>query len=181
MTLKEQFFILIIILSSSFGIGILFDGYRVLLNKLNVTKWVTLICDIFFGVLSAVFIFQLLLWSNNGQLRLIILIAFFIGLMLYYLSLSKEIVVLWVYCFNIIYKIIKVICHLMNTLIIKPLTVTINVIILVLKKVLLIVNPIIFILKKLNKIFNAIVISRPKNIVKKKGFLTLLKKLFKKK
>lgn len=172
-------------LSSSFGIGILFDGYRVLFNKLNVTKWVTLICDVIFGVFSAIFIFQLLLWSNNGQLRLIILIAFFIGLMLYYLSLSKEVVVLWEYCLNIIYKIIKVIYHIINTLIIKPLTIIINVLIIILKKILLIIKPILFLLKKIKVIIKRSYITKPKKVVnvlnkKKKGFLTLLKKLFRK-
>ncbi len=123
MTLSEQFITLIIMIVSSFIIGIIFDGYRVFFNKLNISKLLFFIFDVCFGVLSAIFIFQLLLWSNNGQLRLVILIAFFIGLLLYYLILSKIFIVFWVFYFNIVYKVMKVLSQVIGNLILKPMKV----------------------------------------------------------
>ncbi|MGD9677807.1 MAG: spore cortex biosynthesis protein YabQ [Vulcanibacillus sp.] len=164
MTLEEQYFIILMTLISSFTIGVFFDGYRILCEKLNIKKWAILICDICFGVFSAIFVFQIFLWSNNGQLRLIILVAFFIGLLLYYLILSREVIAFWLIVYKVIYNIIKILLNLINTLLIKPLKLILGIILLGLSKLLIIIKPILLVMKW----------------IKEEGLLALLKKLLKK-
>jgi len=120
-TLQQQFQTLLFMLASGFIVGFFFDGYRVLKNKMNFYNWFVFIIDIFFGMFSALFIFGLLMWGNHGQLRLTIILAFLLGLWIYYKTVSKGAISLWLFIFSFIYSIWKFILKTNEILLIKPI------------------------------------------------------------
>lgn len=108
-------------LGNGFFIGIIFDGYRALKYKVALPKIAILLIDIFFGIISAFLTFYILMWSNNGQLRIIILLLFVTGIIIYYLTISKYIVNQWLKLYNLIYSIYLTLRKVINFVIIRPL------------------------------------------------------------
>lgn len=185
MTIEQQILSIVLMLVSSFITGIIFDAYRVLKGKVFFPKWSTFIIDVCFGIVSAFFTFYLLLWTNNGQLRLIIVAAFLTGLWLYYLILSKYIVLSWTYVFKIIYNIWKALIKLFNILIFKP-------VIMLFQLILLIFSSFVTLITMVYRFMQNFIISFSKLILKtvkrknrdkrkKEGFFHSLKKIFKRK
>lgn len=108
-------------LGNGFFIGIIFDGYRVLKYKIALPKIAILFIDICFGIISAFLTFYILIWSNNGQLRVIILLFFLTGMIIYYQTLSRYIVSYWLKFYNLIYSIYITLKKIIIFAIIKPL------------------------------------------------------------
>ena len=121
MTLEQQFQTILFMISSGFIVGFFFDGYRVLKGKMNFQSWLVFLIDLFFGVISALFIFALLLWSNGGQLRIIIIATFAMGLWLYYLILSRRMIRLWLTIYSVIYSFWRFLVKTVQIIIIKPI------------------------------------------------------------
>jgi len=187
-TLQEQLVTLILMIGNSFFIGIIFDGYRVLKNKLVLPKVAILFIDICFGIISALFTFYLLLWSNNGQLRAIILLFFASGIIIYYLTISRYIVRQWLKLYNLAYSIYIALKKIIDFVIIKPLIYLYKFLILILSSIGIMIyslfelaKKIIILIARLTKIiYNKIQRKFPKKIKnrEKEGLLVKLKKLF---
>lgn len=114
---------LILFLIIIFGtiIGFMFDGYRVIVGKNNIPKVLLFLMDVIFGVIAALFLFQLILWINYGQIRIIMIVIFFCSLLSYYFILSKSVVKKWVKVYNLFNKIFKYAIKILNKLLIRPI------------------------------------------------------------
>ncbi|MFV9511722.1 spore cortex biosynthesis protein YabQ [Tepidibacillus sp. LV47] len=121
MTLHQQFQTILSMLVSGFIIGFLFDGYRVLKGKMNFYSWLVFLIDVFFGIFSALLIFTLLLWLNCGQLRLMMILAFLLGLWIYYQTISQGVIRLWLVIYSLIYSLWKLIVKTVQILVVKPM------------------------------------------------------------
>nr|WP_281179237.1 spore cortex biosynthesis protein YabQ [Vulcanibacillus modesticaldus] len=172
-------------LSGGFLLGTLFDGYRVLIDKIKLPRLLIFFLDIIFGISSAIIIFLALLWSNHGQIRLVILFAFFLGLWIYFISFSKIIVELWLLAYNFLYHGIIEIIKVIDLVIIKPIIVVYHFILLIVASLIkmalslgmFISYPFLILYKWIYKNIRKIAI-KGKKLIKKEEFLSLLKKLF---
>lgn len=108
-------------IANGFFIGIIFDGYRVIKSKITFPKIAILFIDIYFGIISALLTFYILMWINNGQLRLIIIFIFVSGITIYYLTMSRYIVRLWLKFYSLVYRIYITLKKIIYFAIIKPL------------------------------------------------------------
>ena len=91
-------------------IGITFDIFRIIRKCFKTSDLITYIHDILFLLISAVILLTSIFIINNGELRGYILIGIIIGLILYFILLSKHII-------NISTKIIL----FLKKLILKPI------------------------------------------------------------
>lgn len=122
MTLQQQFLTFFLMLIGSWVAGVIFDGYRVLKTKIALYKWFIFTIDVSFGVLTAIFVFRLLLWSNHGQLRIAMLVAYFFGLWLYFLTMSNLFIKIWLFIYKVIYILWSAIAKTIQFLITKPVS-----------------------------------------------------------
>ncbi len=173
-------------LGSSFIIGMLFDGYRVLKGKIEMANGIVFIIDVIFGIISAFFVFYLLLWINHGQLRITMVITFFIGIWIYFNSISYLIIQIWLHFFHVVYYLWRFTIKSVYVLLIKPFILLYK----VLSAIIIFISMTIYsILHSIYKFISSIV----KHIVMsfkvagkkiksktKEGFLSLLKKILKK-
>ena len=70
-------------------IGIFFDIFRILRKSFKTSNLITYIEDTIFGVITGLFLIFMLLDFNNGDIRFYIFVALLIGLILYFLLISK--------------------------------------------------------------------------------------------
>lgn len=91
-------------------IGITFDIFRIIRKCFKTSDLITYIHDILFLLISAEILLTSIFIINNGELRGYILIGIIIGLILYFILLSKHII-------NISTKIIL----FLKKLILKPI------------------------------------------------------------
>lgn len=100
-----------------FIFGTIFDFFRAIRRNIKMNTLAVSISDLLFWItvlsLCAFFVFSL----NGGLLRAFVISAFFIGVLLYFLLISK--VVFWLF-----YKIIEIICkflHLFFKILLTPI------------------------------------------------------------
>ncbi|GBF11392.1 spore cortex biosynthesis protein YabQ [Tepidibacillus sp. HK-1] len=167
MTLNEQFITTILMIGSGFFVGMIFDSYRELKKEIDLPQWIVFIFDVSFGVFSALFIFRLLLWSNDGQLRLSILLTFIIGLWFYYITISKIILKFWSKLYHLIKTIWVLVIHAINILVIKPVILIYKLFISILTFLFAMFIPILKFIQKFST-----------RVKQKAGFSSFLKKLF---
>lgn len=173
---------------NGFFIGIIFDGYRVLKYKIDLPKITILFIDICFGIFSAFLTFYILIWSNNGQLRLIILLFFLTGMIIYYKTLSKYIVRYWLKLYNLIYSIYITLKKIIIFAIIKPLVHLYKILLLVLSSISIAFFSLLLLIKKASFYITKVTKNNSNKIQKKfqkkikngekEGLLVKLKKLF---
>lgn len=96
---QEQIFLIFSIIG--FFIGILFDVFRVLRKSFKTPDFITIIQDIIFVIISGIIIICNIVKINNGEIRLYIFIAIFIGMLIYSLTISKI-------CVIILYEFVKI-------------------------------------------------------------------------
>lgn len=112
-------------------IGLLFDIFRILRRSFKTTDTITYIEDIIFGILTGIFLIFMLFIFSNGQLRLYIFLAITLGLILYFITISKYFIKINVKILKILKKIIisiisvftypfKKISKLLSRVILKP-------------------------------------------------------------
>lgn len=153
-TQLELFFIFII---NGFGIGLLFDFFRILRKTIKTADFITYIEDILFWILTGFIILYSVFKYNDGEIRIFMFLAIIIGILLYLTLISKYLLIISTTIINLIknilikmFKIIKI-----------PFTILIRTI----KKIFL--NPISFIIIKMKKYTSK----------KIKNFYNILKKM----
>jgi spore cortex biosynthesis protein YabQ len=85
-------------------VGIMFDTYRILRGFNTPNKFITAISDLLFWIFAALVVFIFFLYTNNGDLRYYTFVGLFLGLFIYFKTISKPFgnILKW-----IIYIIIK--------------------------------------------------------------------------
>lgn len=85
----NQIHLFIIFLICGLVIGIFFDIFRILRRSFKTPDFITYIEDALFGIFTGIFLIFMLFIFNNGELRFYIFIALSLGLVLYFLTISK--------------------------------------------------------------------------------------------
>lgn len=110
----EQLHIFSCFLFTGFLIGILFDIFRILRKSFRTSDILTYIQDFIFWILTGLILLYSIFTFNNGELRGYIFISIILGVILYFLTLSKyvififtKIIAIIIYPFKIIWKFLN--------------------------------------------------------------------------
>lgn len=108
---QGQIFILFFV--AGICIGLIYDIFRVLRKNFHTSNLITQIEDVIFLVFSGFLVLYSILKFNNGEVRFYLFMAIFLGILLYFLTISKPYViiinVIVKFCKNILVFIIKLI------------------------------------------------------------------------
>ncbi len=169
----NQLYILFVFIISGSIIGILFDLFRILRKSFKTPDIITYIEDTLFWIITGLFLLYIIFKYSFGEIRIYMFISLIIGLVVYFLTISKYFIDLNVKIINIfkisISKIlyilfypIKIIINILQKAFLKPFSfITINIRIFSSK-----------ILKNLTKSLKDVNISKKnrKNLKQKKDF-----------
>ena len=110
---ENQLELFLIFIINGIIIGILFDIFRVLRKTFKTNDLVTYLEDILFWILTGIIVLYSIFTFNNGEIRLFMFIAIFIGAVIYLFLFSSYFIKINVTILNIlkniILKIIKII------------------------------------------------------------------------
>lgn len=85
----NQMYLFLVYLICGSIIGIFFDIFRILRKSFKTTDFITYIEDLIFGFITGIFVLFMIFIFNNGVLRFYIFLAIILGLILYFLTISK--------------------------------------------------------------------------------------------
>lgn len=103
-SLKIQGYIFLSTVYGGLMIGLIYDLYKVIRYFLKPKKFATYIEDLFFWIIAALVIFNILLKSNWGELRGYVFLGFFIGILLYLKILEKVVFKILFFIFGSLIK-----------------------------------------------------------------------------
>lgn len=108
----DQFYLLCVFMISGLIIGIFFDLFRVLRKSFKTPDIVTYMEDILFWILTGIFLMYIIFHFSFGEIRLYMFISIGIGLIMYFLIISKYFISLNVKIINVIKNIIEKILYI---------------------------------------------------------------------
>lgn len=114
--ITNQSYIFMIFILNGILIGLLFDIFRILRKTFSTKDFITYIEDILFWIITGIIVLYSVFRFNNGEIRLYMFVAIFIGVISYMLLLSSHIIKINVHIINFIKKIVGKIVNV----IIKP-------------------------------------------------------------
>ncbi|KRE95870.1 spore cortex biosynthesis protein YabQ [Paenibacillus sp. Soil766] len=121
MTLHVQFQTIFMMFLSGICIGALFDIFHVLSGKLRLPRWTIPIVDSIYWIVAIILVFKMLIYSNEGQVRIFIFLGMGIGLCFYFGLLSPLVIRLILILIRIIVAIYRFLTRTVEILIIKPI------------------------------------------------------------
>ena len=130
---ENQLELFLIFITNGIIIGILFDIFRVLRKTFKTNDIVTYLEDILFWILTGIIVLYSIFTFNNGEIRLFMFLAIFIGSIIYLFLFSSYFIKINVIILNIlkniILKIIKIIeipfkyiCMFIRKIFFKPIS-----------------------------------------------------------
>lgn len=84
---QAQVFVIFILVGSI--IGIFFDCFRILRKVTKTSDLMTALEDGIFWILTGLFLIYMIFVFNNGEIRLFLILGAFVGLILYFMTISK--------------------------------------------------------------------------------------------
>ncbi len=121
MSLTVQFQTLASMVISGIVLGFCFDGYRVVSGKLHFPRWIIPLLDVAYWLLAAIFIFRILFYANQGQLRLYVFLGLGIGAICYYLLFSRWVILATAALVDLIKALIRQMIHIFKLVVIAPI------------------------------------------------------------
>ena len=109
--ISNQAILFFIFIVNGLIIGLLFDFFRILRKTFDTNDIVTYIEDFIFWILTGAVILYSIFTFNNGEIRLFMFLGIIIGLTIYMLCLSNNVIKINVFIFNILKNIILKIIH----------------------------------------------------------------------
>ncbi|MWC30179.1 spore cortex biosynthesis protein YabQ [Paenibacillus sp. MMS18-CY102] len=123
LTLNEQWLTLGLMLLSGIGMGIVFDGYRVVSHELRFAKWTLPLFDLLYWAAATLVVFQVLSAGNDGEVRAYVFLGLVIGVVVYFLMLSRSVIASVRWLIQAVRYLIGLVIRLFDLFIIRPLLV----------------------------------------------------------
>lgn len=76
-------------LLSGIGMGIVFDGYRVVSDELRINRWWIPVLDLLYWIAATLVVFHVLSASNEGEVRTYVFLGLLLGIACHYWLFSK--------------------------------------------------------------------------------------------
>lgn len=106
---------------SGVAICAIFDVFRVLSGKLKLPRWTIPLVDIVYWIVATILVFRLLLYSNEGQVRVFIFLGLGIGVCFYFALLSNLVIHLTLLIIRIIIALYRFLAKTVEIVLIKPI------------------------------------------------------------
>lgn len=103
------------------ALGVLYDVYRVLTDRLNIRNWVLAILDIIYWLVGTVLVFRMLYASNHGQLRLFIFIGLLVGIVCYFSFFSRMTTAFIYFMIKVVVGTIRIGKRMIDLFIVAPI------------------------------------------------------------
>jgi spore cortex biosynthesis protein YabQ len=120
-TLQVQFVTMMLMFSSGLLLGMLFDVFRVLSAKLRLPRWTLPLADIFYWIVATILVFRVLIYSNEGQVRVFVFLGILIGICFYFAFLSVWTIRLTLLMIRIVVGLYHFVRRMLHVLLIKPI------------------------------------------------------------
>lgn len=120
MTLEVQWLTVAFMLACGAGMGVVFDGYRVISSELRFPRWWLPLLDVAYWAFAAVAVFRMLYASNNGEVRAYVFLGLALGAILHYWLLSSLVIKLVKWLINAVRAILSFLGKMVMLLIVKP-------------------------------------------------------------
>lgn len=121
MTLSTQFVTLGMMFVGGLALGVLYDMYRVLSDRLKVPNWVLAILDILYWLVGTVLVFRMLYASNQGQVRVFIFIGLVAGIIGYFALLSRMVLRFIGFIIKVVQAAIRIGKRMIDIFIVLPI------------------------------------------------------------
>ncbi|KQX57747.1 spore cortex biosynthesis protein YabQ [Paenibacillus sp. Root444D2] len=121
MTLNVQFHTIFMMFLSGIAIGAIFDVFRVLSGKLRLPRWTIPFIDMVYWIVATILVFRLLIYSNEGQVRVFIFLGMGIGICFYFAFLSTWVIRITLLLIRITIAIYRFIAKTVEIILIKPI------------------------------------------------------------
>ncbi|MDD9272046.1 spore cortex biosynthesis protein YabQ [Paenibacillus sp. GCM10023248] len=121
MTLSVQFHTIFMMFVGGVAISAMFDVFRVLSGKLKLPRWTIPLVDIVYWIVATILVFRLLIYSNEGQVRVFIFLGMGIGICFYFAFLSTWTIRLTLLIIRIVIAVYKFIAKTVEIVIFKPI------------------------------------------------------------
>ncbi len=108
-------------LLSGIGMGVVFDGYRVVSDELRISRLWVPVFDLLYWIAATIAVFQVLSSSNQGEVRAYVFLGLVLGIGFYYWLFSKITVRLVKLLILTVRAVIAFIIKAFELLVIKPL------------------------------------------------------------
>jgi spore cortex biosynthesis protein YabQ len=102
-------------------LGIVFDAYRVVCGQLRVNRWILSLLDLVYWAFATVFVFRVLYYSNQGQLRFFVFLGLIVGTLLYFWLISSITIQIVLWLIRVIQALFNFGVRCFEVLIIMPL------------------------------------------------------------
>lgn len=100
-------------IAGGFILGVLFDIFRIIRRAVNAGNVVTGVLDFLFWVLAAVLVFGTIFIINNGEVRAYEFLALALGLVLYFVCISRAFVRFSLFLIKWTKKIVTAVCRIL--------------------------------------------------------------------
>lgn len=104
--LLSQFNIVFIFFLTGICIGLLFDFFRIQRKVLRTCDFITYIQDILFWIISGLIIIFVIMKYTNGEIRIYMVFGIILGILIYFLIISKYIMKIFVCILSFLLNII---------------------------------------------------------------------------
>lgn len=104
--LLSQFNTVFIFFLTGICIGLLFDFFRIQRKVLRTCDFITYIQDILFWIVSGLIIIFVIMKYTNGEIRIYMILGIILGILIYFLIISKYIMKIFVCILSFLLNII---------------------------------------------------------------------------
>jgi spore cortex biosynthesis protein YabQ len=120
-SLDVQFLTLAMMVVSGIGMGVAFDGYRVVSNELRIGRLWIPVLDLLYWAAATLIVFRVLIASNEGDVRMFVFIGLFIGISFYFWLLSNPVIRIVQWLVEAVRWLIGAAIRTFQVLIVKPI------------------------------------------------------------
>jgi spore cortex biosynthesis protein YabQ len=121
MSLHVQFLTLYLMAGSGVVLGIGFDIIEVIAHEFRLRRWTSAFMDIAYWLVATLFVFQVLVYANDGQVRMFVFIGLFVGVIIYFYLLSRIVRLAVNGILTFFLRFLRGVGRILYTLLIRPL------------------------------------------------------------
>ncbi|WNQ11684.1 spore cortex biosynthesis protein YabQ [Paenibacillus aurantius] len=121
MTLQTQFVTMGMMFLSGLALGVVFDTYRVLTGQLRMPLWLISLFDLVYWAGSTLFVFRMLYYSNQGDLRFYVFLGLAVGVTFHYWFLSRPVIRLVLLLIKLVRWLARMIRRTFELVVVKPI------------------------------------------------------------
>ncbi|GGD99640.1 spore cortex biosynthesis protein YabQ [Paenibacillus nasutitermitis] len=121
MSLSVQWWTMATMLLSGIGMGVVFDGYRVVSDELRIGRLWIPVFDLLYWIAATIIVFQVLSASNDGEVRAYVFLGLLLGIGCYYWLLSKPVVKLVHFLIYAVRTLFQTLVKMFIYIVLRPL------------------------------------------------------------